>query len=289
MTHYKDQGEPETSTTGPPDNGEAINSNEKSRGYNVLILGASYAGMAAASTLLALKEGRAMPLAAYGKYTHLKQAPRMPSLKLTLLDERDGFFHTVGTPLAHISTKQAAHMWKLYSGFSRLERSGVNFIRGSAVQLDAPRQNLRYRGVNGTEHFISYDYLLVATGMRREWPVVPRSSSFSGYFKDAVSSRNLIAAAEKLGVAVIGGGAVGVEFAGKIKQYYPQSQVTLIHSQDQLLKNEPLPDEFKTQALKLLQEQGIRVIFNQRPTVTQVEERRFEIRFADGKFLLAMS
>ncbi|KAH0082431.1 FAD/NAD(P)-binding domain-containing protein, partial [Aureobasidium melanogenum] len=68
----------------------------------------------------------------------------------------------------------------------------------------------------------------------------------------------------KEGVAVIGGGAVGIEMASEIKAVEPWQQVTLVHSRDKLLSAEPLPDVFKERSLEVLREAGVNVILGQR-------------------------
>lgn len=69
-------------------------------------------------------------------------------------------------------------------------------------------------------------------------------------------------------------GAVGVEFAGKIQTHYAGTPVTLIHSRDQLLSNEPLPEEFKLKALELLQQEGVKV--------EELPDGTHYVRFNDG-------
>jgi NADH dehydrogenase FAD-containing subunit len=73
-------------------------------------------------------------------------------------------------------------------------------------------------------------------------------------------------------------GAVGVEVAGKIKMQHPNTRVTLIHSRGQLLSNEPLPDEFKAQALALLEAEGVEVILNERPNIVKLPDQRQRIQ-----------
>lgn len=81
-------------------------------------------------------------------------------------------------------------------------------------------------------------------------------------------------------------GAVGIEFAGEIKNYHPHNRVILIHSRSELLSNEPLPSEFKTQAVTLLEEMGIEVILGQRANVT-AEDGFSKITLTDGRVINA--
>ncbi|KAJ5893858.1 hypothetical protein N7495_005549 [Penicillium taxi] len=250
--------------------------------YRVVIVGGSYAGLSAALTLIALKEGREMPFASHGNYAHLKHAPQVRNLNITILDQRDGFFHTVGAPLAHISPTHANSMWKQYTGFKEFMRPDLRFLQGTATSINPTTQTLTYDDVHGMSQYQPYDYLLVSTGMQRKWPVTPKANSLLSYLKDASDYADSIKVAGKLGVVIIGGGAVGVEFAGKIKSHYPNVKVILIHSRDQLLSNEPLPDEFKTRALELLQNEGVRVILGQRVTADELPDGTSYIKFLEG-------
>lgn len=77
-------------------------------------------------------------------------------------------------------------------------------------------------------------------------------------------------------------GAVGIEYAGKIKIHYRQTRVTLVHSRHQLLSNEPLPEEFKKKTLNLLRDEGVRVILGHRCTVDNLADGSFYVIFSDG-------
>ena len=105
----------------------------------------------------------------------------------------------------------------------------------------------------------SYDYFLAATGLRRVWPVVPQSLTQKAYRQETSDHVHSVRNASE-GVAVIGGGAVGIEMAAELKVIEPSLKVTLIQSRDKLLAAEPLPDDTKDEALKLLRETGVEVI-----------------------------
>lgn len=62
-----------------------------SKPYNIVIVGGSYAGLSASLALIALKDGQTIPFAAYGNYSHLRAAPRVQDLRITIIDQRDGF------------------------------------------------------------------------------------------------------------------------------------------------------------------------------------------------------
>ncbi|OJZ80604.1 hypothetical protein ASPFODRAFT_38020 [Aspergillus luchuensis CBS 106.47] len=250
---------------------------------DVVIVGGSYAGIAATLTLLALKDGQPIPLAAYGDYyQHLCMAARIPGLRITVVDERDGFFHSVGGPLAYCSPEHAARMWRLYRGFPKLNRPDVTFVQGTVVRVDASTRTVSYQSPEGQQQDLPYDYLLAATGLRRPWPVVPRTTEMRSYLADAGTAARRLSAAGKIGIVVIGGGAVGVEFAGKLKTRYPATQITLIHARDQLLSNEPVPATFREKVQQLLEAQGVQVILRQRPRVEELPDGTSYVKFDNG-------
>ena len=57
-------------------------------------------------------------------------------------------------------------------------------------------------------------------------------------------------------VLIVGGGPVGVELAGEILENYPDKQLTLVHSHDELI-GERFADKFKQKAADQLRQLGI--------------------------------
>ncbi|KAJ5758782.1 hypothetical protein N7520_005938 [Penicillium odoratum] len=283
---------PQCTTEIPPGRGYPLHTNV--RKPKIAIVGCSYAGMSATLTLTALKDDLSIPFESWGDYSHLQNAPSVQDFDITIVDERDGFFHSVGAPLAHISPEKTNMMWKVYEGFAELNRPDIEFVQGTVTSINSASQTMQYQNSEGKSEALDYDYIIISSGLRRPWPVVPRSTQFSSYLSDASTFTQRIVGAQKLGVVVVGGGtnlilgvkgAVGVEFAGKIKTHYPETPVTLVHSRDQLLSREPLPEEFKTRTLELLREQGIEVILNQRAHVEELPDGTSYVKFNDGNCL----
>ncbi|RAQ73182.1 disulfide oxidoreductase [Aspergillus flavus] len=256
----------------------------------IVIVGCSYAGMSATLTLTALKGGLPIPFASYGDYSHLQNVPSVQDFDITVVNERDGFFHSVGAPLAHISPAETSVMWKVYKGFSELSRPDIDFVQGTVISIDPTSQLMRYQDLEGRSQHLKYDYILISSGLRRPWPIVPRSRHFRSYLSDASTFIEKIIEAEARRSGrrrwyVEMESAIGVEFAGKIKTHYTGTPVTLVHSRHQLLSNEPLPEEFKTRTLELLRAQGIDVILNQRADVQELPDGTFYVKFQDGNGL----
>ncbi|KAI0311006.1 FAD/NAD-P-binding domain-containing protein [Amylostereum chailletii] len=62
-------------------------------------------------------------------------------------------------------------------------------------------------------------------------------------------------------VAVVGGGSTGVEFAGEIKQFFPQTKTTIIHEDRQLL-NAIYPDKLRTKLERNIRGSNVEIVFN---------------------------
>lgn len=88
-----------------------------------------------------------------------------------------------------------------------------------------------------------------------------------------------------------GTGAVGIEMAAELKLVQPHVKVTLVHSRDTLLSNEPLPEEMKTRTLELVKDMDIEVVLGQRvkETKTEVKDgvKTVEVELSGGEKFVA--
>lgn len=86
---------------------------------------------------------------------------------------------------------------------------------------------------------------------------------------------------------VIFSGAVGIEVAAELKVNNPAVHVTLVHSRDKLLSNEPLPDEFKERTRLVMEEEGVEVVLGQRATVHDAENGNKRVELTNGTIIEA--
>ncbi|KAF5875642.1 putative amid-like nadh protein [Botrytis fragariae] len=129
---------------------------------------------------------------------------------------------------------------------------------------------------------ISYEYLVIATGVSQPAPArlsatdkIEGEGELRGYQKAIQASSR---------IAVVGGGAVGVELATDIKSFLPDKNVTLIHSRDRLLVR--FGPQLHEVAYNRLQELGVRVHFNERPSLPDRKPfmpSETDIVFKDGQ------
>lgn len=253
---------------------------------HIVIVGGSYAGLSCLNTLIDRSAGiiqsdtrRGRPQGPHGTSNQdsrpgesavesfspqraLKVKP-----KYTLIDERDGFYHTLGAPLGQIALNPGKDFWVPYDEIvpAMNDRGeNVQFIRGTVTNVGVGAKHLTVSLSNSPDQtqVLGYDFLVVASGIKRGWPVVPRSLDYSSYLTDIRQREEELSAHRS--IVIVGGGACGIEMAAELKEHFPEMHVTLLHSRSQLLSNEPLPDNFKEKALDLLEEAGVRVRLNTR-------------------------
>jgi NADH dehydrogenase FAD-containing subunit len=183
-------------------------------------------------------------------------------------------------------------MWRRFSHLNELRHSNLHFKHGSVEKVDPKAKVAEWCDRNGKTQQQAYDYLVMATGLKRHWPAVPKSGSFEEYQRDGKAFIEQITGSdptklEGRKVVVIGAGAVGVEFAAEIKSYYPQIAVTLVHSRSEVLSSEPLPADVKDRARILLSEEGVDLVLNNRASITSLPSGQFKVDLANGDTITA--
>ncbi|PSR74223.1 hypothetical protein BD289DRAFT_380025, partial [Coniella lustricola] len=191
--------------------------------------------------------------------------------------------HLIGSPLALADEAYAERAWVPYADMAALtSTSKITVLQGSATSIDPAakiatvslhHQHSEKHSQKHSQKHIPYDYLIVATGLRRVWPVVPQSLTRAAYLAEARAHISAVRAAaswhDHAGIVVVGGGAVGIEMAAELKLTHPAARVTLVHSHEQLLSSEALPDEAKDVALGLLHEAGVETLLGTRVAGTR--------------------
>ncbi|TQN64693.1 Fe-regulated protein 8 [Colletotrichum shisoi] len=118
--------------------------------------------------------------------------------------------------------------------------------------------------IQGTGEEISYSYMVIATGsgVGMSLPSRVGSTDKTEGVRLLGNFQQRIKAAKNL--AVVGGGAAGVELATDAKDQYPEKNVTLVHSRDAVVNR--FGQELQIGALKGLKELGTEVILGERTT-----------------------
>ncbi|KAI0165554.1 FAD/NAD(P)-binding domain-containing protein [Xylariaceae sp. FL1272] len=244
--------------------------------FRVLIAGGCYSGLAAAIQLQELCDTIESPI----------------SVEIVIVDEKDGFYHVIGSPLALSSKQYAEKAWVHYKDVKVLQRPNVTFVQGSLTHVDCENKLATISlGKTLKTRLEPYDFFVAGTGLRRAWPVVPQALSRDEYLTEAEAHIAKVINST-VPVLVVGGGAVGIEMAAELKLVQPNVPVTLAHSRDRLLSAEPLPDMVKECALELLEESGVHVLLNHRLASSTLVETSdgsllYEVEFANGHKMVA--
>ncbi|KAF9566492.1 FAD/NAD(P)-binding domain-containing protein [Agrocybe pediades] len=129
---------------------------------------------------------------------------------------------------------------------------------------------------------VAYDILVVATGSA--WSGLVSFPNEEVEYKEHVESwRTKFEKASN--IVIVGGGSVGIEIAGEIKDVYPTKSVTIVQGQSRLL-NEIYPDRFRADIEQRLRRRGVDFLFeDQVPKDAQVDPETQTITTKNGKTL----
>ncbi|KAG8721680.1 hypothetical protein FRC08_011089 [Ceratobasidium sp. 394] len=118
---------------------------------------------------------------------------------------------------------------------------------------------------------IPYEHLVLATGS--SWnSALDLPNSRAGAIEHFRSFRKRLAAAEH--VLIIGGGAVGIEYAGELRHFAPEKKVTLIHAQKELM-NQTYVSKYRRSLLDGVTKRGVQVILGDRISTEVVPENGY--------------
>ena len=223
---------------------------------NVVVLGGSFAGIELVNRLAeTLPTGyKAVWIEKNSHLNYLFNFPRYSVLT--------GHEHTAFIPYDGVAKGAPAGI------FTRIQDRAVTIMENQVLLASGDR--------------IDYAYLAIATGSSQPLPVQVASTERDEACRELQGIQQTIKAGQK--IAIVGGGAVGVELASDIKDFYPDKQVTLIHSRDRLMNH--FGKRIGDYALTALEDElKIRVLLNERPTMPAAGNfaREAYLMFSDGR------
>jgi apoptosis-inducing factor 2 len=172
---------------------------------------------------------------------------------VTLVDRKNYFEVTFAT-LRNVADPKSVgnRSRKLYS----------DFIEGTFIQTSVESMNDKEAKLTNGD-IIRFKQAIIASGSRYPSLSLAKSNNAFDYAErnqEMLDEHQTLASANS--VLVIGGGHVGVEFAGEISSAFPDKEITLAHASSTLL------DQSKPKAQRLALEQltakGVTVKFNRR-------------------------
>ncbi|KAF8178480.1 hypothetical protein BJ912DRAFT_664608 [Pholiota molesta] len=205
---------------------------------NVVIVGAGGAGAQVArllSSMLRPDEYNLLLVTARPYYTHLPAWVRMSVTDEGHLEDR-----------AHITYNYTLH------------NGNGQFIIGKVASIASEEGDKPGVLTLESGETVEYSILVLTPGSVWEGPLnIPDTkkettehlSSWREKFKNAHD------------IVLVGGGAVAAEYAGEMKDFWPEKKVTIVHGQD-LLLNDAYPNCFRKDVAKGLRSRGIEIVLN---------------------------
>lgn len=152
-----------------------------------------------------------------------------PNVKITLIEKRDRFFHSVGALRAMTDTSFIPKILIPYDNLFKDASSSkvqVEFKAATVQEIDYKGRKVIYQrnNSNHTTETLSYDYLVIATGSSYPSPIKPEHDGYKDITKDFNDTAKKIQEARR--ILVIGGGAVGIEMA--VSQFSNRNAVVVL-------------------------------------------------------------
>ncbi|MET9241870.1 FAD-dependent oxidoreductase [Nonomuraea sp. NPDC003709] len=200
--------------------------------HRVLILGAGYAGMAAAIQLAA-------------------RGTRREDVQVTLVNAQERFIERLRLHMSATGQRVAE-----LSIPELLEGTGARFVRGWVTAVDADAKLVRI----DDDRVLHYDTLVYGLGSVADTSAVPGVEDHAYTLNSAQDAELLADRLARLGrgtVVVGGSGLTGVESAAEIAEQYPELDVVLLGRQEPGAAMSPKPRAYLQAALARL---GVRVL-----------------------------
>ena len=137
-----------------------------------------------------------------------------------------------------------------------------DFINGTFIQASIESMNDREAKLTNGE-IIRFNRAVISSGSRYPTLSLAKSNSAFDYSErnqEVVDAHQILVSAKS--VLLIGGGTVGVEFAGEIASAFPDKEITLAHATDTLL--DKFAPKVQRKVLEQLTAKGVKVKFNRR-------------------------
>jgi hypothetical protein len=204
---------------------------------NVVVIGASFAGVALARRL----------------------TETLPTgYRIILIEKNSHFNFSWAFPRFSVVPGHEQHAFIPYDGIVGKAPEGIfRQVQGTVSNLTTKQVTLE-----SGEKF-DYAYLAIATGASQPLPAKVVATEFKEGAAELRSVQDNIQMADR--IAVIGGGAVGIEIATDIKGFFPTKNVTLFHSRSQLLPS--FGPKLHNYVLTTLEKLGVQVVLTARPEI----------------------
>jgi demethylphylloquinone reductase len=181
-----------------------------------------------------------------GLYTALRLSQlswnKLEKPEITLVDQRDRF---VFLPLLYELVTKELETWEIAPPYIELlANTGIQFRQAAVDHIDVEAKQVHLQG----QPQLNYDYLVLAMGGETPMDRVPGVAEHAIAFRTVQDAYRLeeklrlaeASNADKIRVAIVGGGYSGVELACKIAERLgDRGRVRLVEATDEILRTSP--------------------------------------------------
>jgi demethylphylloquinone reductase len=178
--------------------------------------------------------------------------------EIVLVDQRDRFLFA---PLLYELLTGELQTWEIAPPFSELlANTGIRFQQAAVSSIDVTARRVQFQ--DGSD--LTYDRLVLALGGETPMDLAPGAAEYAIPFRTVADAYQLEARlreleaseAEKIRVAIVGGGYSGVELACKLAERLgDRGRLRLVEISDQILRTSP---EFNREtAIAALEARGV--------------------------------
>jgi len=205
---------------------------------HVVIIGCGYAGLQMASEL------------------------RKWNVAFTVIEPKDYMHHCVAALRAAVKTD-----WVEKTTIPLKESFGDDYVKGRVVKLDTNMKKVVLE--SGKE--IYFTHCVICVGSTGPKPARSEAVTIKELKEEAQSFSEAVIEAEN--IAIVGGGAVGVELAGEIIDVYPDKNVTIISATERLVH--PLfPKVFQKDFKKLIERRNVKLRYGKVTNLDKLEKNK---------------
>ncbi|KAH9254192.1 hypothetical protein BASA81_007781 [Batrachochytrium salamandrivorans] len=198
-------------------------------------------------------------------------------ITVTVVERRDAVHHKIGAIRASVRGGEWTERVRI--PLNRVIKHGRTVV-GNVVAVDEEAKVLRFS--DAAMPPLSFDILIAATGTMNHSPgdlsaSVTTKDSVRQYFRE--TSQAIRAAKD---VLIVGGGASAIEYAGEIRDAYPDKPITILCSAAHLLSSSvaPMAPKFLKQLYQSLSNNNIKLVRGEKvikPVDMDFSVKKFEV------------
>ncbi|KAG8741142.1 hypothetical protein FRC12_015758 [Ceratobasidium sp. 428] len=181
--------------------------------------------------------------------------------RIVVIEKRDYYAHWPALIRAAVTDEGAVDEGALVPN-DRVFDSSIRVVRSSAKEIN------KFEVITESGESIPYEHLVLATGTI--WTgALDLPDSRKAAVEHLRSFKQELKAAQH--VLIVGGGSVGLEYAGELRHYFPEKKVTVIHGGRELM-NKSYPAKFRQSILDATQKLGVEVVLGDKVSPKVVPE-----------------